>query len=215
MNPINRSLGLSSIAFRVLRFFVVLSFGYLARSQETASNSSLFLPPSQVQAPEISRAHCKLAINCFDAGLYIVTVIDIIEGDIPGYRKARLVLRFDNLSDATLVLAYRSGSSFMVDNFRNRYSCCQTDGSKEDTSAIGIGIDHDDKLSPQFRLKSRASDTVSFDLWRHRPPDQPASYYHFDVMIDELDQSGQTILRHPVLFFRNLLARAPETDQKR
>ena len=81
--------------------------------------------------------------------------------------------------------------------------------------AIGIVVDRDDKMDAQFMLKARASDTASFDLWRHRPPDQQASYYHFDVMIDEIDPSGKTILRHSVLFFRNLPARAPEADHKR
>jgi hypothetical protein len=150
-------------------FLLVMILGLRARSQEAAPNSPLFVTPSQVQAPETARAHCKSAVNCFDAGPYIVTVTDIIEGDIPGYRLARLVLRFENLTDSTLVLGYRSGSSFMVDNFRNRYSCCKTDSSKEDTSAIGIGIDRDDKVDAQFMLKPRATDIVSFDLWRHRP----------------------------------------------
>jgi hypothetical protein len=168
-----------------------------------------------VQDPEAARAHCRSDVTCFDAGAYIVTVFDIIEADIPRYRKARLALRFENLTDETLVLAYRSGSSLMVDNFKSLYSCCETKSSKEDTSAIGIGVDREDKVNAQFRLKPRASDTVSFDLWRHRPPDDAASYYHFDVMIDEIDPTGKTILRHPVLFFRNLPAIAPEADQKK
>jgi hypothetical protein len=106
-----------------------------------------------MQAREAAHKRCKTAANCFDAGAYIVTVTDIIEGDIPGYRLARLALRFENLSDGTLVLGYRSGSSFMVDNLKNRYSCCKTDSSKEDTSAIGIGVDRDDKVDAQFMLK--------------------------------------------------------------
>jgi hypothetical protein len=194
----------------VLSGMVILASSTYA--QESAPNASI-LASSQTAA-EAAHKLCKTSVNCFDAGAYIVTVTDIIEGDIPNYRKARLALLFENLTDEALVLAYRSGSSFMVDNFKNRYSCCQADSSREDTSAIGIGIDRDDKVSPQFRLKPRASDTVSFDLWRHRPPDEPASYYHFDLMIDEIDSSGKTVLRHPVIFFRKLPARAPEAEQK-
>ena len=199
---------------RIAVFSLVVSLSSSTYAQEAHPNASI-LTLSQMQAVEAAHKRCKTAVNCFDAGAYIVTVTDIIEGDIPNYRKARLALLFENLTEETLVLAYRSGSSFMVDNFKNRYSCCQTDSSKEDTSAIGIGIDHDDKVSPQFRLKPRTSDTVSFDLWRHRPPDEPASYYHFDLMFDEIDPSGKTVLRHPVVFFRNLPARAPEEEQKK
>jgi hypothetical protein len=209
----NHSLLVPRAQYRIAVFSGVVILASLMYAQESAPNASI-LAPSQI-APEAARARCKTAVNCFDAGAYIVTVTDIIEGDIPNYRKARLALLFENLTAETLVLAYRSGSSFMVDNFKNRYSCCQTDSSKEDTSAIGIGIDHDDKVSPQFRLKPWASDTVSFDLWRHRPPDEAAFYYHFDLMIDEIDPSGKTVFRHPVVFFRNLPARAPEGKQKK
>jgi hypothetical protein len=200
--------------YRIAGFSVVLILGCLMHAQESVPNGSI-LTSSQMKSPEAARKGCRSTANCFDAGAYIVTVTDIIEGDMPNYRKARLALVFENLTDETLVLAYRSGSSVMVDNFKNRYSCCQTDSSKEDASAIGIGIDRDDKVSPQFRLKPRASDSVSFDLWRHRPPDLAASHYHFDLMIDEIDPSGKTVLRRSVIFFRNLPARAPEEEQKK
>jgi hypothetical protein len=203
--------GQNKVGLLLLAFVVTAR----AHSQETASKASIFVLPSKVQDPEAARAHCRSDVTCFDAGAYVVTVTDIIEGDIPNYRRARLVLRFDNLTHDTLILAYRFHSSFMVDNSKSLYSCCQIDSSKEDTSAIGIGIDRDDKVNPQFRLKPQASDNVSFELWRHRPPDEPAAYYHFDVMIDEIDPTGKTILRHPVLFFRNLPAIAPEADQKK
>jgi hypothetical protein len=45
--------------------------------------------------------------NCFDAGAYTVTVVDIIEGDVPGCRLARLVLHIENMTDGNLVLGYR------------------------------------------------------------------------------------------------------------
>jgi hypothetical protein len=194
---------------------LLMTFPFCAHAQEVTAESPIFTISSTMKDPVAARMECKKAVDCFDAGPYLVTVVDIIEGDIPGYRKARLVLVFGNLTDKILVLAYRSGSSFMVDDFKNRYSCCQTDSSREDTSAIGIGIDRDGKIDPQFRLNPYASDTVSFDLWRHRPPEEAASHYHFDLMIDEIDPSAKKILRHPVLFFRNLPAVAPEADQKK
>ncbi len=206
MRKVHRSLGVLSL---------LMTFAFCAHAQEVPAESPIFTISSKMKDPVTARMQCKKAVDCFDAGSYLVKVVDIIEGDIPGYRKARLVLLFDNLTDKTLVLAYRSGSSFMVDNFKNRYSCCQTDSSREDTSAIGIGIDRDDKINPQFQLDPYASDTVSFDLWRHRPPENAAAHYHFDLMIDEIDPSAQKILRHPVLFFRNLPAVAPEADQKK
>ncbi|HEV2730227.1 MAG TPA: hypothetical protein VGV15_09355, partial [Terriglobales bacterium] len=103
-----------------------------------------------------------------------------------------------------LILAYRAHSSLLVDNFRNKYSCCAP-GSTRDTSAVGIGIDSDNTVDPQFMLKARQSDGVSFDLWRHRPPDQQASSYDFCLMIDQLDPGDlKTVQRHPNLVFKKL-----------
>ena len=202
-----------ALLYRIGAFLFLLGFGFCARSQESTAKFSIVVMQSQVQAPEVARARCKTSVECFDAGAYVVTVTDISEGDIPGYRLARLVLRFENLSDSALILGYRSGSSFMVDKVRNRYSCCKTDSSREDTSAIGIGIDRDERVNPQFMLKARGNDTVSFDLWRHRPPDQQASHFHFDVMIDEIDPGDlTTVVHHPVLFFRNLPAKPLDSD---
>ena len=193
------ALALFRSGIRVL--LIVIAARTCISAQRSASAAAVLVATSQIEAPEVARAQCKNAANCFDAGAYVIRVVDIIEGDVPGYRLARLVLRFENLTDNTLVLGYRSGSSFMVDNFKNRYSCCRTDSTREDTSAIGIGVDRDDKVSPQFMLRPRATDMVSFDLWRHRPPDQQASYYHFDIMIDEIDPSSlKTILRHQLCF---------------
>jgi hypothetical protein len=95
-------------------FSVVVILASSTYAPESAPNASI-LTPLQMQAREAAHKRCKTAANCFDAGAYIVTVTDIIEGDIPGYHLARLALRFENLSDGTLVLGYRSGSSFMVE----------------------------------------------------------------------------------------------------
>lgn len=194
--------------------FLGMTFSHSARAQEKRPSSSPLASSTEAQSPETARARCKATVKCFDAGPYIVTVIDIIEGDVPGYRKARLALQFNNLTDEALVLGYQSRSSFMVDNFKDYYSCCRTD-TGEDTSAIGIGIDRDDKIGSQFTVGPRASNSASFDLWRHRPPDQPASYYHFYIMIDEIDPSGKTVLKHTPLFFKNLPPSTPEVGLKR
>jgi len=200
------------IGFYIAVFCLMTRFLHTASAQEKLE--SVVLIPPQTQTPEAKRAHCRTAVDCFDAGSYLMTVIDIIEGDIPGYRKARLALHFENLTDETLIFGYQSRSSFMVDNFRDYYSCCRTD-TGEDTSAIGIGIDIDDQAGSQFTVKPHSSNNASFDLWRHRPPDQEASHYHFYIMIDELDPAGKTIVKHTPVFFKNLQPSRPGGEQKR
>lgn len=199
-----RFMGKDVLRSRILIFAVMVTVSATCQ-ENTLDPSSLRLREEQHGQTYYGR--CKDTANCIDAGPYTVTVTDIIEGDTPGYRFARLVLRFENLTDGALVLAYRSGSSFLVDNFRNRYSCCQTGSNPQDNSAVGIGVDRDGKADSQFMLKARESDTASFDLWRHRPPEQQASSYQFAIMIDEIDPGHPgTVLKHPILTFRNLAA---------
>lgn len=181
-----RFMGKDVLRSRILIFAVMVTVSATCQ-ENTLDPSSLRL--REEQHVQMYYGRCKDTANCIDAGPYTVTVTDIIEGDTPGYRFARLVLRFENLT------------------FRNRYSCCQTGSNPQDNSAVGIGVDRDGKADSQFMLKARESDTASFDLWRHRPPEQQASSYQFAIMIDEIDPGHPgTVLKQPILTFRNLAA---------
>ncbi len=177
-----------------------------ATSQEGKSST----PPPPGQNTPTDQGHCRNSLNCFDAGAYTATVTDIIASETPNSRLVRLILRFENFTDHALILGYRAHSGFLLDNFKSRYFCCRGAETALDPSAIGIGTDVGDKVDPQFMLKAKESDSASFDLWRQRPPNQPSSYYDFDLMIDQIDPADlKTVLKHPYLSFRNLNARVP------
>jgi hypothetical protein len=63
---------------RIAAFSLVVSLASSTYAQEAPNASILTL--SQMQAVETAHKRCKTAVNCFDAGTYIVTVTDIIEG---------------------------------------------------------------------------------------------------------------------------------------
>jgi hypothetical protein len=213
MKLLNEHIFVREDALRVTALLCGIIAAVSATCQERM-RTPLSLKRSEQQQRQADHGRCKDTLNSVDAGAYTVTVTDIIEGDTPGYRLAHLVLRFENLTDGVLALAYRSGSSFLVDNFKKRYSCCQTGPNPQDNSAVGIGIDRDGKVDSQFMLQARESDTVSFELWRHHPPEQQATSYQFAIMIDEIDPGDlKTVRKHPILTFRNLAARLPATTQ--
>jgi hypothetical protein len=192
-----------------LRITVVLAitFGISAYTQEAKRNSSRV---EQVPEPnqQSEGARCDRSPNCVDAGEYTATVTKIFESTTEKSRMVRVILRFENVSDHVIILAYRAQSGFLLDNFRNRYFCSQggqTGPNAQDNSAVGIGIDRDNKIDPQFMLKPKQSDIASFDLSRSRGINQQATFYDFDVMIDEIDPVDPgIILSHPFLSFRNL-----------
>jgi hypothetical protein len=202
----NQSSQLLKVSLQI-SIVVVGMFGDVpAAPQEMKSTT----PQSQDQSKQTDQGHCRNSLNCIDVGPYTATVTDIIASETPNSRLVRLILRFENLTDHTLILGYRAHSGFLLDNFKSRYFCCRGAETALDPSAVGIGTDLGDKIDPQFMLKPKESDSASFDLWRQRPPNQPASYYDFDLMIDQIDPADiKTVLKHPYLSFRNLKARVP------
>jgi hypothetical protein len=189
----------------VLRILFQISASFFAAA--VASQQSTTDAAAEERSGQI-RTHCGNKPNCVDEGSYTVTVTNIIESTTANSRMVRLILRFENVSDHTITLAYRAGSGFLLDNSGNRYFCSQagqTGPNAQDNSAVGIGTDRDNKVDPIFMLKTKQSESASFDLWRKRPPDQQASSYDFDVMIDEIDPHDPgTVLTHPYVSFRKL-----------
>jgi hypothetical protein len=197
---------------------VAITFGVSAYAQEARRNSSRV---EQAQEPnqQSEGARCDGSLNCVDAGEYTATVTKIFESMTEKSRMVRVILQFENVSDHVIILAYRAQSGFLLDNFRNRYFCSQggqTGPNAQDNSAVGIGIDRDNKIVPQFMLKTKQSDIASFDLSRSRGINQQATFYDFDLMIDQINpRDPGTVLNHPFLSFRNLQSKVPGSGQSR
>ena len=206
----------SSLWKASLRITLVLAstFGVSASAQEARRTSQV----EQGQEPnqQSEGARCDMSPNCVDAGDYKATVTKIFESTTEKSRMVRVILRFENVSDHIIILAYRAQSGFLLDNFGNRYFCSQggqTGPNAQDNSAVGIGIDRENKVDPQFILKPKQSDIASFDLSRSRGINQPATFYDFDVMIDAIDpRDPGTVLNHPYLSFRNLQPKVPGSN---
>jgi hypothetical protein len=178
----------------------------LSNSQENdPSSHSTSITTSQSR--QLEQLNCRDSGKCFDAGPYTATVTDILESETPNSHQVRLLLSFNNVSDSAIILAYRAHSAFLLDNFKNRFFCCKSDNAP-DSSAVGMGIDAEGKVDPQLILKPHESAIVIFDLWRRRPPNLQASYFDFNLMIDQIDPSNRFIIqKNPYLSFRGLLPR--------
>jgi hypothetical protein len=160
------------------------------------------------QNAQAARARCNASGSCVAESRYTATITDVLESDTPFSHQVRLILRFENLSDRPIILAYRAHSVFLLDNYKNRFFCCKSD-TAPDVSAVGLGTDVAGKVDPQLVLKPHESEIATFDLWRHREPDLQAFYYDFDLKIDEIDPGSKyTVLKSPYLSFRDLVPRA-------
>jgi hypothetical protein len=120
-------------------------------------------------------------------------------------------LRFRNLTNQPLILAYVAGSGVITDiNNGKRYDE-QRQGFTN--AAKGIGTVDRDKADPQFVLSSGASSNASFVLARRHaandPRDPIGTAFNFDLSIAQLEVlPGQQIhtVREYAVTFPNLTA---------
>jgi len=125
------------------------------------------------------------------------------DGASGNYRRIRLNLRFQNLTDHEVTLAYHAGTSTITDDIGNTYSCCKAGGGP-DTSAKGIGTNQDGKTDAQFTLDAHGADVATFEVWGIRNGKEVPEAFHYDLTMDEMDfKNPKLIIRQRALLFRD------------
>ena len=139
----------------------------------------------------------------------MAVVEQIIASDGGRNHVIRLNVKFRNVTNQPIILAYHSGSSVAVDNYGSRYFWGRA--GTHDTSATGIGLLAGRTADPQFTLNPGETRTATWQLFRPRPPTSPiGSGYTWDVTIDQLEVLPGVIrsIREYALNFPDLAARA-------
>jgi hypothetical protein len=96
-------------------------------------------------------------------------------------------IRFTNLTDKPLTLAYVAGSSVMVDNLGNHYSWGRP--GTHDASVQGIGLLEGRRADTQFQLDPGESRKAVFGVIRYNSGRQQiGTSYNYDVTIAELEK---------------------------
>jgi hypothetical protein len=174
--------------------------------------------PSQSRSPVAASAQvdaCSGKPRCYSAGPFIAEVMGMTPSQTPdgfiGNHVLQVNLRFRNLTNQPLILAYVAGSGVITDiNNGKRYDE-QRQGFTN--AAKGIGTVDRDKADPQFVLSSGASSNASFVLARRHaandPRDPIGTAFNFDLSIAQLEVlPGQQIhtVREYAVTFPNLTA---------
>ena len=150
---------------------------------------------------------CRISDYCFRAGDFTATIIQMSDGASGNYRRIRLNVQFQNMTDHDLRLAYHSGASILTDDLGNTYSCCKAGGGP-DTSAKGIGTNQEGKTDPQFKIEAHGLDSAVFEVWGIRNGKEAPESYHYDLTIDEMDfKNPKVIMRQRALLFRDFNAK--------
>jgi hypothetical protein len=133
------------------------------------------------------------------------------DGGAGNYRRIHLNLRFQNLTNRALVLAYHAGTSILTDDLGNTYSCCKAGGGP-DTSATGIGTNQDSKVDAQFKLEANQAAVATFEVWGIRNSKEPPTAFHYDLTVDEMNSENPKIfVRQRALIFRDFNAKTKFT----
>jgi hypothetical protein len=113
-------------------------------------------------------------------------------------------VRFRNLTNQPIILAYAADSAVMTDNYGGRYGSRDTNYGE---GAKGIGLVRRNEADPQFVLGSAASGDATFTLSRRRNNDKSdpmGSEFNLELTIPQLEvlpsQQIHTIREYAVTF---------------
>ncbi len=172
------------------------------------STAASAAPTSSTPAPNLDP--CAGSPHCYAAGTFVAEIMRVTPSNMDSrtrHHTLMLNIRFRNVSDAPIILAYRASSSAGMDDFGNPYTW-GTAGT-HDTSVKGIGIVDSRSADTQFVLQPGQSRNATFNLVRYNAKPPYGSTFSYDVVIDELELlAGQQVrsLRQNSLSFTSLTA---------
>lgn len=180
-----------------------------AKAASAAPAGAAAAAPVAAATPAVAADPCGGSPRCYHAGTFVAEVLQVSPSSMKGARHQTVSLnvRFRNVSDKPVILAYSSQSSAAIDNFGNRYTWGRP--GTHDTSVKGIGQVSSRKADPQFRLEPGQSRSATFGITRFSAVPPIGESWSYDVVIEELELlPGQQIrsVRQNSLNFANLAA---------
>lgn len=163
-----------------------------------------------VAAPAAPADPCTNSARCFNAGSFVAEVVQVQSSAMTAgarHQSVSINIRFRNISDKPVILAYRASSSAALDNFGNGFTWGRP--GTHDTSVKGIGVVTGRSADTQFQLAPGQSRSATFGIIRFNAVPPIGDHWNYDVVIEEVEiQPGQVVrsVRQNSLTFANLSA---------
>ncbi|HEX6636619.1 MAG TPA: hypothetical protein VF033_03085 [Steroidobacteraceae bacterium] len=183
------------------------SLGAIAAPAATAASAST---PAAAITPAVSTDPCAGSPRCFNAGGFVAEVMQVQSSAMGAgvrHQSVSINIRFRNISDKPVILAYRASSSAALDNFGNGFTWGRP--GTHDTSVKGIGMVTGRSADTQFQLAPGQSRNATFGIIRFNAAPPIGDRWNYDVVIEEVEiQPGQVVksVRQNSLTFANLSA---------
>jgi hypothetical protein len=153
---------------------------------------------------------CAGSSRCYNAGTFVAEVMQVSATAMTAgarHQSVAINIRFRNISDKPVILAYRSASSAGLDNFGNGYTWGRP--GTHDTSVKGIGMVTARAADTQFSLTPGQARNATFNIIRFNATPPIGNAWNYDVVIDEVEVlPGQVVrsARQNSLSFASLTA---------
>jgi len=157
---------------------------------DLAANWEVLCPGAKTTEPVDA---CASKAHCDSNKLFSAEVVQLT-GSIVGGRHplVKMSIRFHNITDRPIILAYVTGTSGAVDNLNNAYYWGRT--GKHDISTQGIGIVEGRKADTQFKLDPGETREAVFAVIRYEAGRKPlGNSFNYNNTIAELQQQGTTV----------------------
>jgi hypothetical protein len=138
---------------------------------------------------------CEGKTRCYAAGPFVAELTRLNESrqnhNNYFYHILTFTVRFRNLSDQPVVLAYADGSAVVVDDQGNRY------GPMPSGQAVsGIGISRRNTADPSFALRPGEARDATFQMrFQARPRAVLGTSYTFDFAVEQLEMLPRNQMR--------------------
>ena len=157
---------------------------------DIAANWDLLCPGAKAAGPVDA---CAGKAHCDSNKLFAAEVVQLT-GSIVGGRHhlLKMNIRFRNLTDHPITLAYVTGTSGAVDNLNNAYYWGRA--GTHDVSTQGIGIVEGRKADTQFQLDPGESREAVFAVIRYEAARKPlGNSFNYNHTIAELQQQANIV----------------------
>ena len=141
-----------------------------------------------VSVPAALPDACNGVPRCYSTGLYTATINSFTASSVGNFHDhlLRFEVKFRNMTNQPLILAYGAGTSSVIDNLGNQYYWGHA--GTYDNSVQGIGISQGQKVNPQFVLQPGESRNAIFQVIRYRPGNaQIGTSFTFSTTIKQLE----------------------------
>lgn len=127
---------------------------------------------------------CAGNARCYATGPLVAEIVQLLSGQKQGNNHAvRVNLRFRNVSDQPLILAYLQNSGVMLDNYGQRY----TVDWRNAANVSGIGQTTRQKADPQFVLRPGESRSATFNYTRYVGKTAVGTVFSPDLVVQQLE----------------------------